>query len=176
MTLSALKAYVGDPLIMIPGWSHSSEVWKGSAASLSASRKVIALDMRGHRESDKPEYGYRVYRLAQDLRETINKLEFPTVDLMAHLMGCSVLWAYIVLYGQDRIERLVLDDQAPCMFPRAEWSPEEIEQFGCFYKSADDVDELAASAMDCVDLGSTIDFVRGVFHYRFSRVISTLYR
>tara|TARA_E500000075_G_C6941753_1_gene294845 strand:- start:448 stop:1122 length:675 start_codon:yes stop_codon:yes gene_type:complete len=119
--------------------------------------------MRGHGESDKPDYGYRVYRLAQDLHETINKLEFPTVDLMAHSMGCSVIWAYIDLYGQDRIGRLVLVDQAPCMFPRAEWSPEEMVQFGCFYKSADEVDELAASAMGCVDLGSTIDFVRGFF-------------
>tara|TARA_B100001093_G_scaffold86342_1_gene78141 strand:+ start:2923 stop:3762 length:840 start_codon:yes stop_codon:yes gene_type:complete len=163
VTLSALKAGAGDPLIMIPGWSQSSEEWKGSAASLSAVREVIALDMRGHGESDKPDYGYRVYRLAQDLHETINKLEFPTVDLMAHSMGCSVTWAYIDLYGQDRIGRLVLVDQAPCMFPRAEWSPEEMEQFGCFYKSADEVDELAASAMDCVDLYSTIDFVRGFF-------------
>ena len=163
VTLSALKAGVGDPLIMIPGWSQSSKEWKGSAESLSAMRKVIALDMRGHGESDKPDYGYRVYRLAQDLHETINKLEFPTVDLMAHSMGCSVIWAYIDLYGQDRIGRLVLVDQAPCMFPRAEWSPEEMVQFGCFYKSADEVDELAASAMGCVDLGSTIDFVRGFF-------------
>jgi pimeloyl-ACP methyl ester carboxylesterase len=78
-------------------------------------------------------------------------------------MGCSVIWAYIDLYGQDRIGRLVLVDQAPCMFPRAEWSPEEMVQFGCFYKSADEVDELAASAMGCVDRDSTIDFVRGFF-------------
>ena len=163
VTLSALKAGKGNPLIMIPGWSQSSEEWKGSAESLSAVRKVIALDMRGHGESEKPEYGYRVYRLAQDLHETINKLSFPTVDLMAHSMGCAVIWAYIDLYGQDHIGRLVLVDQAPCMFPRAEWTPEEVAQFGCFYKSADDVDELAASAMECVDLDSTIDFVRGFF-------------
>jgi non-heme chloroperoxidase len=146
VTLSALKAGEGNPLIMIPGWSQSSEEWKGSAESLSAVRKVIALDMRGHGESEKPEYGYRVYRLAQDLHETLNKLNFPTVDLMAHSMGCAVIWAYIDLYGQDRIGRLVLVDQAPCMFPRAEWTPEEVAQFGCFYKSADDVDELAATA------------------------------
>ena len=163
VTLSALKAGSGNPLIMIPGWSQSSEEWKGSAVSLSAVRKVIALDMRGHGESEKPEYGYRVYRLAQDLHETINKLEFPTVDLMAHSMGCAVIWAYIDLYGQGHIGRLVLVDQAPCMFPRAEWTPEEVAKFGCFYSSADDVDELAASAMDCVDLNSTIDFVRGFF-------------
>ena len=82
---------------------------------------------------------------------------------MAHSMGCAVIWAYIDLYGQDRIGRQVLVAQAPCMFPSAEWSPEEMERFGCFYKSADEVDELAASAMDCVDLDSTIDFVRGFF-------------
>ena len=163
VTLSALKGGVGDPLIMIPGWSQSSEEWRGNAASLGAVREVIALDMRGHGESEKPEFGYRVYRLAQDLQETINKLQLPRVDLMAHSMGCAVIWAYIDLYGQDRIGRLVLDDQAPCMFPRAEWSSEEVLRFGCFYNNAGDVDELAASAMACVDLESTIDFVRGFF-------------
>ena len=48
VTLSALKGGVGDPLIMIPGWSQSSEEWRGNAASLGAVREVIALDMRGH--------------------------------------------------------------------------------------------------------------------------------
>lgn len=161
--LSALRSGEGQPLIMIPGWSQTSAEWKGTVESLSAIRSVIALDMRGHGESAKPEYGYRVCRLAQDLHETISKLELANVDLMGHSMGCAVIWAYIDLYGQDRIGELVLVDQAPCMFPRAEWSPEEVSEYGCFYESSADVDELATGALDCVDLDSTVEFVRGFF-------------
>ena len=61
--------------------------------------QVIALDMRGHGESEKPEYGHRVSRL-QDLHQTISKLGLSKVDLMGHSMGCAVIWAYIDLYGQ----------------------------------------------------------------------------
>ena len=80
---------------MIPGWSQTSAEWKGTVESLSAIRSVLALDMRGHGESEKPEYGYRVSRLAQDLHQTIQKLRLPKVDLMGHSMGCAVIWAYI---------------------------------------------------------------------------------
>ena len=45
------------------------------------------------------------------------------------------------------------------MFPRAE-EFEERSEFGCFYGSSADVDELAAGALACVDLDSTIEFVR----------------
>ena len=161
--LSALKAGEGQPLIMIPGWSQTSAEWEGTVESLSAIRSVLALDMRGHGESEKPEYGYRVSRLAQDLHETIQKLRLPKVDLMGHSMGCAVIWAYIDLYGQDHIRQLVLVDQAPCMFPRPEWSSEELADFGCFYGNSADIDELAAGALACVDLDSTIEFVRGFF-------------
>tara|TARA_E500000331_G_scaffold246412_1_gene236872 strand:- start:322 stop:1161 length:840 start_codon:yes stop_codon:yes gene_type:complete len=163
IALSALKAGEGHPLIMIPGWSQSSEEWKGNAENLTNIREVVALDMRGHGESEKPNHGYRVYRLAQDLHETLNALDYTTVDLMGHSMGCAVIWAYLDLFGPDRIKQLVLVDQAPCMFPRAEWSTEEISQFGCMYQTSADVDELAAGVLACVDLNSTIDFVKGFF-------------
>ena len=67
VTLSALKAGMGDPLITIPGWSQSSAEWIGNAEAFSAVKEVVASDMRGHGESEKPEHGFRVYRLAQDL-------------------------------------------------------------------------------------------------------------
>ena len=108
--LSALTVGEGQPIIMIPGWSQTSAEWEGTVESLGAIRSVIALDMRGHGESEKPEYGYRVSRLAQDLHETIQKLKLSEVDLMGHSMGCAVIWAYIDLYGQDHIGQLVLVD------------------------------------------------------------------
>ena len=59
LTLSALEGGSGHPLIMIPGWSQSAAEWQENAEALTNERRVIALDMRGHGESDKPKYGYR---------------------------------------------------------------------------------------------------------------------
>ena len=168
ISLSALEGGVGHPLIMIPGWSQTAVEWIENAKAITSCRRVIALDMRGHGESDKPEHGYRVYRLAQDLHEALEHLETPSVDLMGHSMGCAVIWAYLDLYGSSKIKRLVLVDQAPCMLPHADWDTDEKMKYGCFYENSSGVDEFAAAVASSTDLGSTIELLKGLFSPGYS--------
>ncbi len=163
LTLSALEGGSGHPLIMIPGWSQSAAEWQENAEALTAQRRVIALDMRGHGESDKPKYGYRVFRFAKDLNEVLNKLDISSADLLGHSMGCSVIWAYLDLFGTSRTDRLVLVDQAPCMFPQSAWHDDEKSQYGCFYTTADDVDEFASNVVASDDRESASELLKGLF-------------
>jgi len=164
ITLSALEGGDGHPLIMIPGWSQTAAEWRLNAEAITSCRRVIALDMRGHGESDKPGHGYRVYRLAKDLHEVLESLALSAVDLMGHSMGCAVIWAYLDLYGPSKIERLVLVDQAPCMLPHADWEAEEKSRYGCFYEDSSGVDEFAAVVNDSTDLASTVELLKGLFN------------
>ena len=63
----------------------------------------MAFDMRGHGDSSTPAGGYRVSRLAADLRAVIERLELDQVDLMGHSIGSSIIWSYIDLFGEDRL-------------------------------------------------------------------------
>src|SRR5262245_13915469 len=72
--LHYVEAGSGDPLIMIPGWSQSAAEFRHQFESLAALRRVIALDMRGHGESEKPSNGYCVERLAKDMFDVIGAL------------------------------------------------------------------------------------------------------
>ena len=164
ITLSALEGGGGHPLIMIPGWSQTAAEWRLNAEAITSCRRVIALDMRGHGESDTPGHGYRVYRLAKDLHEVLESLALSAVDLMGHSMGCAVIWAYLDLYGPSKIERLVLVDQAPCMLPHADWEAEEKSRYGCFYEDSSGVDEFAAVVNDSTDLTSTVELLKGLFN------------
>ena len=164
ITLSALEGGDGHPLIMIPGWSQTAAEWRLNAEAITSCRRVIALDMRGHGESDTPGHGYRVYRLAKDLHEVLEGLALSAVDLMGHSMGCAVIWAYLDLYGPSKIERLVLVDQAPCMLPHADWEAEEKSRYGCFYEDSSGVDEFAAVVNDSTDLASTVELLKGLFN------------
>ena len=76
----------GAPLVMIPGWSQTAAQFEAQVEGLSASRRVIAFDMRGHGESDKPEHGYKIQRLAMDVRNAIEALglEQPGLDRVIH--------------------------------------------------------------------------------------------
>ena len=163
ISLSALEGGGGHPLIMIPGWSQTAAEWTVNAEAFTSCRRVIALDMRGHGESDVPGHGYRVYRLAKDLHEVVERLALSSTDLMGHSMGCAVIWAYLDLYGPSKIERLILVDQAPCMFPHADWDAGEKSRYWCFYEDSSSVDERAAAVTASTDVMSTVELLKGMF-------------
>jgi len=57
VTLRYQEAGAGKPSVMLPGWSQSEAEFKYQMNALAEGRRVIALDMRGHGESDKPAGG-----------------------------------------------------------------------------------------------------------------------
>ena len=106
-----LEAGEGDPVVLLPGFSQSALEFDKQITDLSRDYRVIAMDHRGHGRSDKPAYGYRVSRLAADLRDLLDDLQLSEVVLLGHSLGCSVIWSYWDLFGGDRISRLILVDQ-----------------------------------------------------------------
>lgn len=109
--LSWLESGDGPALLMLPGWSQSAAMFKEQFAGLSDRFDCLALDHRGHGESGRPAYGYRISRLAQDVREFIQHRGLDEITLLGHSMGASVMWGYWDLYGSDRLARMVIDDE-----------------------------------------------------------------
>lgn len=131
ITLHYVEAGEGKPLIIIPSWSLTGAAYKHQLGALSDKRRVIGLDMRGHGESSTPENGYRVSRLAADLRAVIEALDVPEVDLMGHSIGSSIIWSYIDLFGPYRLGRMVFVDQAPSVTAKPDWSAADCVTYGC---------------------------------------------
>ena len=98
--LHYVEAGEGRPLIIIPSWSLTGAAYRRQLEALSRTRRVMAFDMRGHGESSTPAGGYRVSRLAADLRAVIERLALDEIDLMGHSIGSSIIWSYIDLYGR----------------------------------------------------------------------------
>ena len=152
----------GAPLVMIPGWSQTAAQFEAQVEGLSARRRVIAFDMRGHGESDKPEHGYSIQRLAMDLRNAIGALALERVSLLGHSMGCSVIWCYLDLFGSEGLERIVLVDQMPCITARPAWSEQEKRDAGAIFDGTslyETIDALAG--VDGVE--TTKGFIGGMF-------------
>ena len=152
----------GAPLVMIPGWSQTAAQFEAQVEGLSTSRRVIAFDMRGHGESDKPEHGYKIQRLAMDLRNAIEALGLERVSLLGHSMGCSVIWCYIDLFGEAGLERLVLVDQMPGITARNEWSEQEKQDAGAIFNGASLYETIAALAGK-EGVGTTKGFISSMF-------------
>jgi non-heme chloroperoxidase len=121
----------GTPLIMIPGWSQTAEMYKNQIDALSDKYRCIAVDMRGHGDSEKVAHGYRMQRLAADLRAFIYYEDLS--DVMGHSMGCSVIWAYWDMYGSDRLSKVILVDQSPTVTSQPGWTDDQKAEAGAIF-------------------------------------------
>lgn len=167
--LSVVDVGRGAPLVILPAWSNTAiEYWR-QIVDFARDHRVIAIDMRGHGESEKAEHGYRVCRLAADLHDVLTNLDVRTATLMGHSMGCSVIWAYLDLFGDHRASRLILVDQAATQLIQPWWRAEEWQAFGC-RDTAEDLLSFCASLAGVDGEQFTSDLFLGLFTPAFDSV------
>jgi pimeloyl-ACP methyl ester carboxylesterase len=94
-------------LLLVHGIADSSETWRQVLPALAQRFTVIAPDMLGHGQSDKPRHDYSVGAYANVLRDLMSALEIERATLVGHSLGGGVAMQFA--YQQPlRIERLVL--------------------------------------------------------------------
>jgi non-heme chloroperoxidase len=166
--LHYIEAGSGDVLVMIPGWSQTAAQFKHQIAGLSDRYRVIAIDMRGHGESDKPNYGYRIHRLSADVHEFIIANNLKHVTLSGHSMGCSVIWGYWELFGRDRVNKLILIDQMPMITANPIWSEAEKTDAGAILDK-ESLYSVTNSLAGPEGVKTTEGFITGMFNKTYSR-------
>jgi non-heme chloroperoxidase len=133
VTLHYLDVGSGPTLLMVHGWSQSAIQWKYQIETLSKHYRVIALDQRGHGDSEKPKHGLKVHRLSKDLHDVLEALELTDVTLMGHSMGCSVIWGYWELFGSEHLKQLILVDEPPFLTLDPNWPQATLENAGAIF-------------------------------------------
>jgi esterase len=105
----------GAPLVMLHGLSGHARTWDHTAAALSDRYHVLALDQRGHGDSDwAPRYGLRP--MAKDLLDWLDALGLSEVTLMGLSMGGLVSFVFAAAHP-DRVARMVIMDIGPEIAP-----------------------------------------------------------
>jgi len=99
----------GDPLVLVHGFGQNWYMWNRLLPELSKHFTVIAPDLRGVGESDKPEGGYDKKNMAKDIHELVQKLGYNSVNLAGHDIGLMVAYAYAAQYGSE-VKKLALMD------------------------------------------------------------------
>lgn len=164
--LSVIDVGRGRPLVILPAWTNAANQYWRQIVDFARDHRVIAIDMRGHGESEKPEDGYRIGRFAADLESVLANLEIRDAVLMGHSMGCSVIWAYLDHYGPQRVSKLVLVDQAATQLIQPWWSEDERRDFGC-RDTAETLTALCASLAGPDGERVTRDLFQGLFRPSF---------
>jgi non-heme chloroperoxidase len=162
VTLSYLEAGTGKPFVMVHGWSQTAAQWAHQINHFSKTHRVIAIDLRGHGASENATFGYRVYRMAKDVRDVMEGLDLTGAVMMGHSMGCSVLWGLYDLFGAERIERFVFVDESPSLSSNPVLNDETRAQTGAIFTPEATYGTALALAADA-DGAVTTGFVTGMF-------------
>ncbi|MCX5383995.1 alpha/beta fold hydrolase [Streptomyces sp. NBC_00083] len=101
------------PVILVHGRGGDSRDWDEIAGHLAATRRVYALDLRGHGLSDWPgRYSFEAFR--DDLIGFITGLGLTGADVVGHSMGGAAA-ALLAQEAPGLIGRLVLEDVPPLL-------------------------------------------------------------
>ena len=100
----------GSPVVLlIHGITSSSATWEPVIPPLAEHAYVIAPDLPGHGESDKPRGDYSLGSLASMLRDLLVHLEIDQATVVGHSLGGGVAMQFSYQYPQY-CERIVLVD------------------------------------------------------------------
>lgn len=111
--LRVLRAGAGAPLLFVPGWSFSAEVFVHQLTELAEHYDVIAIDPRGHGKSSKPLTGNSYPQRGNDLAALIEALDLTDIALAGWSFGVLDVLSYIRDHGHDRVAKLILIDEPP---------------------------------------------------------------
>jgi non-heme chloroperoxidase len=102
----------GPAIVLLHGYSDSSFSFSRVMPLMPPELRVIAPDLRGHGDSDKPASGYRIEQMADDVIQMMDALSIPSAVIVGHSMGSFVAQA-IVERAPVKVTNLVLLGSAP---------------------------------------------------------------
>ena len=104
-----------EPVLILHGFSRHARQAAPTAEALAPHHRVIALDQRGHGDSDWADtYGTR--RTVSDVLALLDALHIESVALVGHSMGGMVSTAFAALHS-ERVRAVVLGDIGPEINP-----------------------------------------------------------
>jgi pimeloyl-ACP methyl ester carboxylesterase len=107
----------GEPLVLVHGFGQNWYMWNRLLPELSKHFTVIAPDLRGVGESDKPADGYDKKTMAVDIHELVKSLGYKSVNLAGHDIGLMVAYAYAAQFGTEVKKLALLDALLPGVEP-----------------------------------------------------------
>jgi haloacetate dehalogenase len=117
VAINCAVAGSGPPLLLLHGYPESHLMWRAVAGDLAANRTVVATDLRGYGDSDKPTpdaegVAYSKRAMAADQLGVMRHLGFDRFDVVSHDRGARVAHR-LALDNPESVQRLAVLDIVP---------------------------------------------------------------
>jgi pimeloyl-ACP methyl ester carboxylesterase len=105
------RAYVragsGPALLLLHGIGNNCQTWSGVIDRLARTHTVIAPDLLGHGDSDKPRGDYSIGAHANGVRDLLTILDIERATVVGHSLGGGIALQFAYQFP-ERCERLAL--------------------------------------------------------------------
>jgi 2-succinyl-6-hydroxy-2,4-cyclohexadiene-1-carboxylate synthase len=104
----------GPPLVLLHGFTGSTETWKSLRACLDDAFTIIAVDLAGHGRSSSPSLParYSSHRFTDDLEAICRELGIDKIALMGYSMGGRLALRFALAHPL-RLSSLILESTSP---------------------------------------------------------------
>ena len=111
----------GPALVLLHGFTGSSETWNFLRPSLDSLYRVIAVDLPGHGRSSSPQSAsrYSHERFADDLATVLESLEIERAAVLGYSMGGRAALRFAIAHPH-RLSALILESTSAGITDRAE--------------------------------------------------------
>jgi pimeloyl-ACP methyl ester carboxylesterase len=113
----------GPPVLLAHATGFHARTWDAVARRLPG-RRLVAVDMRGHGRSERPEERYRWDRFGEDVADLVRVLDLRDVVAVGHSMGGHSV-TYAAAMEPERFAALLLLDPVISRRPPAVAQPRE---------------------------------------------------
>lgn len=109
----------GPLVVLLHGFPEFWYSWRYQIPFLaSLGYTVVAPDLRGYNDSDKPATGYNVSTLLRDIVGLIQGLEYEKAIIVGHDWGGALAWAFAMRYPQMTEKLIGLNAPPPWTYAR----------------------------------------------------------
>jgi pimeloyl-ACP methyl ester carboxylesterase len=113
----------GPPVVCLHGITANAFCFQAFADELASDHRVIAYDLRGRGDSDKPEDEYSVPIHAADLLHLIDELGLERPVVLGHSLGALIALYFAARYPESLSKLILIDAGAPLPWKTAAEQP-----------------------------------------------------
>ncbi|MQA85326.1 MAG: alpha/beta fold hydrolase [Streptosporangiales bacterium] len=136
LTFQVVDEGAGPAVLLLHGFPDSSALWRHQVPALAeAGYRVIAPDLRGFGESDKPAEvkAYGLVTVAGDVLGILDRLGVERASVVGHDWGAALAWL-LAMMVPDRVDRLAaLSVGHPAGFFTAGWEQRQRSWYMLFF-------------------------------------------
>jgi len=98
-----------EALVLIHGWTCNIDNWRDQFADFAKRNRVIAIDLPGHGQSDKPQVTYSMDYFARAVDAVMRDAKVKRAVLVGHSMGTPVARQFYRKYPEKTLAIVIVD-------------------------------------------------------------------